>query len=111
MIAKKNNFQNKFLLISIFAILLKILLAGFFSSDYQEKIFIPFVDYFVNNFENPWQYFYQENREVAFPYPPFMLYILSPFKFIINSLDIHNIFLKNLIFKIPSLALDIAIFA
>ena len=111
MTEKKNIFHNKFLLITIFTVLLKIVLAGFFSSDYQEKIFIPFVDYFINNFENPWQYFYQENREVAFPYPPFMLYILSPFKFIINSLDIHNIFLKNLIFKIPSLALDIAIFA
>ena len=46
MIAKKNLLHNKFLLIVIFAILLKILLAGFFSSDYQEKIFIPFVDYF-----------------------------------------------------------------
>ena len=89
MITKKNIFQNKFLLISIFAILLKILLAGFFSSDYQEKIFIPFVDYFINNFENPWQYFYQENREVAFPYPPLMLYLLSPFKFVINFLSLR----------------------
>ena len=111
MTEKKNIFHNKFLLITIFTVLLKIVLAGFFSSDYQEKIFIPFVDYFINNFENPWQYFYQENREVAFPYPPLMLYILFPFKFIINSLDIYNIFLKNLIFKIPSLLLDITIFA
>jgi len=110
MIKKNNILQNKFLLISIFCIFLKVLISGFFSSDYQVKIFTPFVDYFVNNFQNPWDYFYQENKDVAFPYPPFMLFILSPFQVIINFLDINNIFLKNLFFKIPSILLDILIF-
>ena len=108
--SRKNIFHNNFFLITLFAILLKIVLAGLFSSDYQEKIFIPFVDHFINNFGNPWQHYYIENREVAFPFFPLMLYFLSPFQFIINFLEIHNIFLKNLIFKIPTLSLDIIVY-
>ena len=110
MIKKNNILVNKFLIISIFCVFLKVLLSGLFSSDYQVKIFIPFVDYFVTSLQNPWDYFYQENKEVAFPYPPLMLYLLSPFKFIINFFNINNIFLENLFFKIPSLLLDILIF-
>lgn len=110
MIKKNNILVNKFLIISIFFVFLKVLLSGLFSSDYQVKIFDPFVDYFVTDLQNPWDYFYQENKEVAFPYPPLMLYLLSPFKFIINFFNINNIFLENLFFKIPSLLLDILIF-
>ena len=109
MIIKKYNVNNFFLLVFL-TIILKIILAGSFSSDYQDKIFIPFVDHFVNNLGNTWSHFFNVNKGVAFPYPPLMLYLLTPFKYIINFFDINNLFLKNAIFKIPSFVLDILIF-
>ena len=109
MIVKK-NIVNNFILLVFLTIILKIILAGFFSSDYQNKIFIPFVDHFIKNLGNTWSYYFYENKEVAFPYPPLMLYLLTPFKYIINFFDINNLFLKNAIFKIPSFILDIIIF-
>ena len=106
-----NNQNNKyFLYFFLIIILSKIILLGLFSSDYQEKIFIPFVNFFILNGENPWKYFFKENSIVSFPFPPLMLYILSFFKLIINNLNIENIFLKNFIFKFPSFLFDIAIF-
>ena len=110
MIKKNYIVDNKFILIVSLALLLKIIIAGLFSSDYQNLIFVPFVDFFINNFENPWEFFYNTDQEIAFPYPPLMLYILTPFKYLINIFDIENIFIKNLIFKIPSIFFDISIF-
>tara|TARA_B100001093_G_scaffold514630_1_gene589089 strand:- start:151 stop:2211 length:2061 start_codon:yes stop_codon:yes gene_type:complete len=107
---KKNIFDNKFLLIISFALILKVIIAGLFSSDYQDLIFIPFVEYFINNFQNPWEYFYRSDQSVAFPYPPLMLYILSPFKYLISILNTQNIFVQNLLFKIPSIIFDVWIF-
>lgn len=54
-------------------IILKIILMGLFSSDYQDVMFIPFVVSFLNGETNPYEYYYQNQFLSSFPYPPLML--------------------------------------
>lgn len=88
---------------------LKLVFMGMFSSDYQDELFIPFVNTALNHL-NPWEYVFQNHLPYEFPYHSLMLYILLPFKFIIKFFHISNLFLVNFIFKIPVLAADLAIF-
>lgn len=88
-------------------ILIKVVLMGFFSSDYQNELFIPFVSDFLVNGGNPYQRFYDNGVTNAFPYPSVMLFIESIGMLFVSSLDITNTFAINVLFKIPSLILDI----
>lgn len=88
----------------------KLIVAGLFSSDYQDKLFIPFTTYFINTLQNPWEHFYRDASGVSFPYQPLMLYIFSPFAWLISAGGIQNVFLVNLIFKLPLIVADYAIF-
>ena len=63
----------------VLIVILKIVLMGLFTSDYQEKMFIPFVYSFVVDHRNPYEYYYQNNLLPSFPYPPLMLLIESVF--------------------------------
>jgi hypothetical protein len=98
----------------LFALVLvvKLVVLGCFSSDYQNLLFIPFVKHFVTFFDNPWQWAYlnQDTVGVEFPYHPLMLYTLSPFAFVIEKMAVENVFLVNLIFKFPILFADLTIF-
>ena len=76
----------------IFISLLKLLMGSLFASGDTYRWFIPFVDYFVTNFDNPWEYFYNLGENMIFPYGPVMLYplalvtlILSPLTFIFGD--------------------------
>ena len=91
-------------------LLIKILLCIVFSSDYQDKIFFPFVNFFVENGRNPWDHFLTTNPEVAFPYQPLMLYILSPFTWIISYFGLEQNFVKPLLFKAPLIFADCLIY-
>lgn len=88
---------------------IKILLLLFFSSNYQNQLFIPFVEHFLSNLDNPWQYFFDKQVD-KFPYPPLMLYILSlfylPYCFF-GSAD--NVILQNFFFKLPIVLADMLI--
>ena len=53
----KKNIYNRLLIISTI-IVLKILLMGLFSSDYQNIMFIPFVNIFLDG-HNPYDYYYE----------------------------------------------------
>lgn len=92
----------------IIIIISKLILMGLFSSDYQNELFIPFIKCF--NFNNPWNYTYYNHLQYEFPYYPFMLYIYSIGIFIIKILQINNISLINIIFKLPTLFADFIIF-
>lgn len=89
----------------------KLVLLCLFSSDYQNRLFIPFVEHFVRNFDNSWDYFYRNDLPVEFPYPPLMLYILSLFTIPIAYVPVDSVVLKNLLFKLPLLAADLLITA
>jgi len=99
------NFLKKYKVYFI----IKLLLLIYFSSDYQNKLFIPFVKHFISNFDNPYQYFYNHSLQVEFPYPPAMLYILSVFYLPYHLLRFDNILVQNLMFKIPTLLSDLLI--
>ncbi len=105
----KLKFKKKqFLLITFIIIILKIIIMGLFSSDYQNLLFIPFINCF--KFNNPWEYVYTNHLNLEFPYHPIMLYVYSIGIFFINIFHLSNIFLTNIIFKLPTLIADITIF-
>lgn len=80
---------------------------GLFSSDYQNVLFMRFVTGFLEHvrsgdFINPYEYF--RHQPNLFPYPPVMLAIESLGGII--SFNVHNIFLKSILFKLPNLFFD-----
>jgi len=91
------------------ALILKLLLLASFSSDYQDRLFIPFVELFVTHLNNPWEYVRQQNLPLEFPYPPLMLYLLAIVTAPITVFHIKSILLKHFIFKLPLLVSDITI--
>ena len=95
----------------IFVSILKIILGSLFASQDARVLLMPFVDHFVTNYDNPWQYFYDLDKLTIFPYGPVMLYplafftlLLSPFSFIFGE----NISL--IAFSATLLAFDIGIY-
>ncbi len=89
-----------------FIIFIKIIMMGLFSSDYQDVMFIPFVDTFLSGY-NPYEYHYWNDLSASFPYFPFMLFIESIGGSLLRLFSPETVFLKNLLFKLPLLALDI----
>ncbi|EKQ50529.1 MULTISPECIES: uridine kinase [unclassified Clostridium] len=91
--------------------ILKIILMGLFSSDYQNKMFMPFVDNFISsildgNYVNTYEYYYVNRLVPSFPYPPFMLLIESIGGFGVHMISSAPLVLKNIIFKLPNLFFD-----
>ena len=74
--------KSRIKIFTIGMIIFKIILMVVFSSDYQNKMFLPFVQKFFNaivsgsNF-NVYEYYYQNKLLSSFPYPPLMLYIVG----------------------------------
>ena len=102
-----HNFQIFIIAITIF----KVILMGIFSSDYQNKMFMPFVEQFINNiigrnFVNTYEYYYLNNLLPSFPYPPLMLLIESVGGIMVHIFSFVPIFFTNIIFKLPNLFFD-----
>ncbi|WP_041853996.1 hypothetical protein [Thermobacillus composti] len=91
----------------LFIVALKLALLAIFSSGYKDLLFVPFVNFFISTWENPWQYFYDNHLPNSFPYPALMLYILSPFQLLSGLFE--NLLMQNLLFKLPLLLSDIVI--
>jgi len=91
-------------------LLLKIGVAGFFSSDFQDHLFIPFVRFFLEHPGNPWVY--AQAASLEFPYAPVMLYLLLPGMWLSDFLNPtgSGLFVQNLFFKLPQLVADFGIF-
>lgn len=76
-----------------------------FSSQYLNDLFYPFISLFIQSFNNPWQYYLDNNLSLdAFPYHALMLYVLAPFAILANFLNL------DFVFKLPLLIADISIF-
>lgn len=102
----EKNYQ-KYLKAAIFVgVLFKLLLMGFFSSDYQDQMFIPFVDLFLNG-ENPYQVYYDNGLLPSFPYPPVMLLVECIGGVFVTFFDGIPVFFQNLVFKLPILLADL----
>ena len=98
--------RHRFILCFGAILVAKFVLAGLFSSDYQDALFRPFVCGWIKTGGNPYELFAQTQM---FPYPPLMLFIESvgglfsiPFG--------TGTFLANALFKMPVFAFDILCF-
>ena len=87
-------------------IVIKLLLMGLFSSDYQDKMFIPFVSSFLEG-KNPYTYYYENQLLSSFPYLPLMLLIESIGGLLLMLFDPKSVFLQHLLFKLPLLLFDL----
>ncbi len=85
---------------------LKLILMGLFSSDYQDHLFVPFVESFLKNGGNPYEVFWKAGTANAFPYPPGMLFVQAAGAAFTRLLGVSSVFWKNLLFKLPSFLLD-----
>lgn len=88
-------------------LILKVCLMGLFSSDYQNLLFMRFVNGFLDSLfsgdlVNPYQLF--ENETNLFPYPPGMLLVESMGGAL--SRISHTLFITNVLFKLPILLAD-----
>ena len=80
---------------------------GLFSSDYQDKMFIPFVNTFLTG-NNPYTVYYENNLPASFSYFPLMLLIESIGAGILRLFGTEvSLFLTNVVFKLPLLIFDI----
>ncbi len=98
--------KYKFFLCFALIVVFKFVLAGLFSSDYQDKLFMPFVQGWLKNGGNPYDYF--SGRQM-FPYPPLMLFVES-IGGILSLLVGKHRFLSTALFKVPLLVADILCF-
>lgn len=105
----ENNKKLVWFLISIF--ILKILLAGIFSSDYQNLMFIPFINHFIESLKegisNPYQTWYLLKTGVSFPYQFVMVLIECIGMFLIKIFSVNSVFFTNLFFKLPIIVFDL----
>jgi len=86
-------------------LVVKVILGGMFSSDFQNEMFIPFTKTFLTGL-NPYTYFYENGLKQSFPYLPFMLFIESVGGLAVQAFG-KSVFIQNLFFKLPLFAFDI----
>jgi uridine kinase len=104
---KKNDYLNKTTCFIGGVLLVKLLLMGLFSSDYQNVLFMRFVNGFLDSLSsgelvNPYSLFESESN--LFPYPPGML-LVECLGGVASRLT-DSLFLSNLLFKLPILLFD-----
>lgn len=102
----KHKLGKAKLFIVLGIIVIKLFLMGMFSSDYQDKMFIPFVTAFLNG-NNPYDFYFENSLPSSFPYFPYMLLIESVGGLLVRVLSPTMVFWQNLIFKIPLLLFDL----
>ena len=101
----KSFFLSKNFLLII--IILKLICAGLFSSDYTDLMFKPFVATFINGKIDPWQYYLNNKLLPSFPYMPLMLFIMSIGGILVKIFSFLPIFFINILFKLPLLGFDL----
>ncbi len=97
---------SKFYFFILLLFLLKVVLMGVFSSEYQDRLFMPFIRDFLAGNGNPYQIAYERGNSNAFPYPPAMLFVESFGGLLIKFLSVKSVFLINFLFKLPSCIAD-----
>lgn len=102
----EKNYQKYLRTAIIVGVLFKLLLMGLFSSDYQDQMFIPFVDLFLHG-ENPYQVYYDNGLLPSFPYPPVMLLVECIGGVFVTFISGMPVFFRNLVFKLPILFADL----
>lgn len=107
--SKKQNYDKLLIQIVVWVSIVKFILMGLFSSDYQNMMFIPFVRCFLEGNSNPYSFYYENNLLYSFPYPPLMLWIEALGGTLIKQFEVTNVFLANFLFKLPLFISDLVI--
>ncbi len=102
----EKNYYKMLTAIVAGTVLFKLLLMGLFSSDYQDLMFIPFVQCFLDG-KNPYQYYYDNQLLSSFPYPPVMLFVECIGGVLVRAGAGLSVFARNLLFKLPLLLMDL----
>lgn len=105
---KNSVFPTSFWILVFF----KLFAGALFASHYVTKGFLPFAQYFITTGNNPYDYFFSLGN-IVFPYPAGMLFFISPFLGLGNLIAgniFSNTFLTLLLFRIPILIADVAIY-
>lgn len=92
---------------------LKIVASCLFGSQYLTNLFVPFLDSFAfSPAKNPYEAFWNAGQTTNFPYPATMLYVMALPRWILIQLGVGAIPInvEILIYRIPILLADIAIF-
>ena len=96
----------------ILGFVFKLLIGTLFASFVLKDLFIPFVDFFVTNLENPYANFLDVNSPQNFPYPTLMLLILSTPVFLAElffDLETLPVQVSFSIYRLPLLLADLGI--
>jgi uridine kinase len=88
---------------------MKIVILSLFTSAYQEELFSPFINWYINHSGNPWDAIYSGKLETEFPYSTVMLYVLYPFYYMSQYISDGLPILSNFIKGLPLLLGDIII--
>lgn len=106
--------DKKLLIMIVAAVVLKLIAMGLFSSDYQNRMFEPFIDNWIKSWEhgfvNPYQYYYDNGLEMRFPYPVIMLLVMTLGGLISDLFPSAPLFIHNILFKLPLLIFDLTAF-
>lgn len=106
-LSRLNKNQAQIFYIFLFV---KILVAGFVSSEISYDLFYPFINKFLEG-SDPYSYSLDIGRPELFPYPALMLFIESFPILVLHILEGQNIpFFSNLFIKLPVLIADISLF-
>ena len=92
----------------------KLVAGSLLASDYLTKLFMPFLEQFAGHpLQNPYAYFWQAGDARMFPYPAFMLYILSLPRLLVEPFGAAHWpeYLKLFMYRLPLIGADIAILA
>jgi uridine kinase len=109
----KKLFSGKKGILFIGIIFIKIILLMFFSSDFSDSLFFPFVRTSIDQAGNPWDFYLSHGLSLnisPFPYPPVMLFILAPGAYCASAFASASPYLAALFFKLPLLLCDIVLF-
>jgi len=93
-------------------LLIKVLAGTFFASYFLSDLFIPFINFFVLNLENPYAQFLGLNSPESFPYPALMLFLMSLPVFLAEALfDLSDLpeQVSYFIYRLPLLIADMGI--
>ena len=92
----------------------KVFLAALFSSDYEARLFTPFLLNGLSATVNPWDAALNAVHELGFPvspfpYPPVMVAVYLPIAGLLKLLAGSPEWIRNIIFKLPTFAADLSI--
>lgn len=95
-------------------VVIKITLSVCFASAYMRELFAPFCNYYIGSgFSDPYTHFMELGKGIEFPYPPFMLWVMSVPRVILwpifpGSAEAFTI-ADSIIYRIPLLLADLGI--